>query len=229
MIGKDIVAVVSALTDRRLVWEPFCGGLGTAEPFAKAGWTQILTDVHPALISLYRAAVAGWDPPRVVTREEYQRSRKLPDSDPMKAFVGFGCSFGGKYFGGYAPNRPEQDYAGGSRNVVLRQCAACASAEFWCADFLASIPGSIDRVVIYADPPYAETQGYACGRFDSAGFWDKCRAWAASGADVFVSEYQAPPDVPEIWRKDRLMGLGLDRGGTKRVRTERLFRIQPGT
>ena len=51
--------------------------------------------------------------------------------------------------------------------------------------------------VVYCDPPYASTAGYAsAGSFNSAEFWEAAQKLVSAGHHVYVSEYTAP----EPWK-----------------------------
>jgi DNA adenine methylase len=76
------------------------------EPFVGGGWVlqemtgeRIASDGNIALIAMYKALQDGWIPPNEVSEELYRTylvKSKTPDnSDPLTAFIGFGCSFGG--------------------------------------------------------------------------------------------------------------------------------------
>jgi DNA adenine methylase len=93
-IAKEIAQVVAP---QGFWWEPFCGGLSVSVQLAKFG-PGLVSDANPALISLYTSVARGWLPPEALSLEEWREARRLPDSDPRKAFAGFGCSFGGRYF-----------------------------------------------------------------------------------------------------------------------------------
>lgn len=227
-LAKRIAAIVNAERTARGAsgpvpfWDPFCGGLSVSAELAKLG-PGIVSDTHPALISLYRAVREGWDPPESVTEAEYAAARMLPDSDPRKAFVGFGCSFGGKWFGGYArqPSTGLNFAATARRSLRRMSLPGCAIERL---DFLEIEPRTLP-LVIYADPPYAGTTGYAgVSPFDSARFWDRCVAWERCSVPVFVSEYACPVEHQshEMAHTSRLA-----RGDTHVARTERLFRVVP--
>lgn len=113
-----------------------------------------------------KLAKRGWDPPTDVSKETWQAAKSLPDTDPMKAFCGFGCSFGGKWFGGYmkhAPGKSERIY---TTRGLKRDCMEGA---FDLVDFLAVEPQPT-AALLYLDPPYAGTTGYAGGGTGS----DRC-------------------------------------------------------
>lgn len=137
----------------------------------------------------------GWEPPDTVTKEQYVeiKKRKNPD-DPLTAFVGFGCSFGGKWFGGFASGMKKggyRSYAAESKNALLRKMQRCRDVEFKaCSYHLLKIK---ERSVIYCDPPFEGTTSY--GRhsyFNSNMFYDWCKRLHKEGHIVVLSEYNAP-------------------------------------
>ena len=72
--------------------------------------------------------------------------------------------------------------------------------------------------VVYCDPPYASTNQYKAGDFDSAAFWE----WARTrDYPVYVSEYSAPDDFVSIWTKEKL--CRFSRTKTPKNTTEHLF------
>ncbi len=224
-IAKQIAAVVAP---KGPWWEPFCGGLAVSVELAKFG-PGVVSDVCEPLISMYSAIRAGWNPPRNVTIEQYNAAKSLPDTDPLKGFLGFGGSFGGKWFGGYAKGggRNHQDE---SARAVERDVAALAGCEIVLASFFDVRPEDSDSdsrpEVIYCDPPYAETTGYSgVGAFDSPLFWDYCRRWATTGVRVFVSEYACPVPCDLVWSREKLKSAG--KADQRQMAVERLFRVLP--
>ena len=103
-LGKKIADTIAP---KGLWFEAFAGGLSVSVELARYG-PGIVMDIHPGLIALYQACMLGYVPPLNVTKEEYHAAKALPDSDPLKAFIGFACSFGGKWFGGYAKDNPSK-------------------------------------------------------------------------------------------------------------------------
>ena len=209
----------------REFWDPFCGGLSVSVALGGRG---PITDANPALIALYQAVAAGWDPPEYVSESEYQAARALPDEDPRKAFCGFGCSFGGKWFAGYARQRlvdgKPYAYAASARNALLRDVPALIArgCRFLCVDFLAIEPRPTSSV-LYLDPPYLGTTGYgALGRFDHDRFYARVAAWSRY-TDVFVSEY-AMPWGRVVWSHEVNTSL---KGGTSGKSVERLYHFGP--
>lgn len=224
-----IVERIIALTPLRAVVEPFCGGASVSAAFAAKGCSLVLSDAHPALVAMWRAAIFdGWRAPEVVSEDEYRDAKRLlPDTDPRKAAIGFGSSFGAKYFGGYARSKSGQDYSGNAARGIERKAAQLRGAvtSISCASFV-EIPIPADPVVLYCDPPYAGTLGYVTGLFDSEAFWSRCREWAGAGHAVFVSEYAAPTGWLSVLDLPRAQTLPSEVGAgalTDQKRIERLF------
>lgn len=232
-IAKELAAfIASRHADCWLFVEPFMGGGNMTAALAPHFGFGFASDVVPDLALLYQALQAGWQPPEVVSEAEYAAQRNMPPS-ALRAFVGFGCSFGGKWFDGYAhAKRPLDDYAGAAARSLRRNFAgeesrsgrkigaATARVEFRTAPYDSLVP--IATAVYYCDPPYASTTGYQCGAFDHRKFWGVMREWRAAGAHVYVSEYSAPPDWTCIWERLRKQGLrNSDKSQT--VKVERLY------
>lgn len=186
----------------------------------------LASDFNLSLISLYSSIRNGWDPPTETTVEQYHLAKTLPDTDPLKAFHGFGCSFGGKWFGGYAKgfNGPLTYPQLAARNS--KRSVAAVNGEISHVDFLSVTPGPTYRL-IYCDPPYAGTTSYAAlGSFDYNKFLDRVKDWS-NYTDVFVSEYEFPLGQV-IWShkaKTTLAALTA----TNKLREERLYHIPKST
>lgn len=222
-IAKTIVeGMLSEYPQTSRVWDAFCGGLSVSKAFVIAGKDVLASDENMALISTYKAAAAGWVPP-VVTEETYHAAKALLDTDPLKAFVGFGCSFGAKWFGGFARGAADgsstRSYEAEARRVLSADVAHVKT--FARIDFLSVAAEAEPGLLSYCDPPYAGTTGYRQGAFDHAAFWQRCREWVAVGVPVFVSEYAAPEDFVEVWSKEQLSTVSHNK--TRRVTRECLF------
>ena len=174
----------------------FCGAC-SVEKLIDAPY-RICNDKHPYLIELWRALQRGWIPPEEVDEALYREVRDNKDIDmALTGFVGFGCSFGGKWFEGYARNKRGDNYAARASKSLLRDVALLKDAEFVCGDYRAlTIP---EGAVVYADPPYAGTTGYG-ERFDSDAFWDFVRGLSKTHA-VYISEENAPDDFEAVWEQ----------------------------
>jgi len=221
-LSKAIAEIVNRDRGDRIFWDPFCGGLSVSVRLAEHG-PGIVSDLNPALIALYQAVRDGWDPPKVLSKEEHHAAKSLPDSDPLKAFAGFGCSFGAKWFGGYARSRRScDDYAGATRRALLRDIPKLAGCAIEHRSFFDWTPRPLP-LVIYCDPPYAGTAGYAkTGVFPHDQFWSRCVEWERAGVPVFASEYSCPVPHRVLFEKAHALCISGQRPG---ARTERLFRV----
>ena len=223
-IAKRLAAAIAEDTARRVCWEPFCGGASMTAALCEAGFRVCASDVHPGLADMWSAAAGGWSPPEAVSREEYAELRCAPTS-PRRTFVGFGCSFGGKWWGGYASGRPNRNYAlNASRSVRAKVARMRGRASFSERSFFDLNPMPVSSACIYCDPPYAGTVGYGQA-FDRPAFWSRCCEWAAHGVPVYVSEYRCP--VPNVVVWSGVLKMGLRRSGPAEDRVERLFRVLP--
>lgn len=216
---------LAARGDRRSYVEPFLGGGATLSRNAPAFDRVRGYDVMPDLVLMWRALLAGWVPPSDVTEEEYAALRHAEPS-ALRGFVGFGCSFGGRWFGGYARNGNGKTLGGNvaaeSVRSLLRQAQRMAHAEVGLADFRSVEVTDAD--VVYADPPYAGTTPYSgVAPFDTEAFWETAEKWAASGAVVLVSEHSAPAPWVRVWSKDTPAYLRGDQ--SRAFRTESVFTL----
>jgi DNA adenine methylase len=220
-IAKQLTAVINQYREPgQWVWDPFCGGLSMSVALSAKG-PVLASDANAALIALYQAVRDGWQPPTEVSREQHAAARQLPDSDPRKALIGFGSSFGGMWFGSYAggQNGPLTYAQLAARNV---QRSAPLPAAVAAIDWL-NVEPHATGMILYLDPPYRGTAGYAAtGPFDHARFDVRARQWAAFGP-VFVSEYDFPGGI-EIWSRTSRGTFGRYSG---KAHTERLYLVQP--
>lgn len=189
---RDFVPAILADTDLRgRYFEPFIGGGSMFEHMAPHFERAVGADIHEDLILMYRALQSGWTPPDFVDEEEYSELRSSNPS-ALRGFVGFGCSFGGKWFGGYARNRVYKNYAAVAGRSVAKMQITYKNSLF--------VIGSYDEwrvhrgTVVYADPPYKQRNvDFKDSRgFDHDAFWRKMQCWAKNGVAVYVSEFSAP-------------------------------------
>lgn len=198
----------------------FCGSCAVESKIR--GFSHIVcNDRHPYLIALLNAVKGGYSPPDSVSESEYQFIRQNKDLDPaLTGFVGFGCSFGGKWFGGYARDKYGRNYAAQGKQSLLADMSHLMEATFTCSDYRSvKIPPG---AVVYADPPYAETTGYSGEKFDSEDFWICARLIAETGHKIYVSEQKAPPGWVAVWEKPFTRTLDRNKSNQFQV-TEKLF------
>ena len=221
-ISKQIAEVLNSAVNKDTPFVSlFCGSCAI-ESKVQAD-VKILNDKHPYLIAMWQALQNGWMPPDVITKEEYYRVKANMDENPALAgFVGFGCSFGGKWWGGYAKDKRGDDYCGQSKRGLLKDLSGVVNATFTCLDYHdVEIP---DGAVVYCDPPYVNTTGYTVGQFDTDEFWNYMRQ-LSKRCDVYISEESAPDDFECIWSKEKVRTLEKS-DNVGRVKVEKLFKYK---
>lgn len=178
-------------------------------------------DINSDLIALFKGIQDGsYVPPNEVSEQEYREAKSVNTSPAHRAFVGIGCSYSGKWFGGYArgadKNGNPRNYCLESKKNLLAQ--DIGGVVFTSGDYRDMVipPHSI----IYCDPPYAGTTKYK-DRFDHSAFWEWCSRKESEGHMVFVSEYSAPNGWKCIWEKRVNNSLTKETGSKQGI--ERLF------
>lgn len=215
-IGKKIATYLEAIRGDREYLEPFVGGAWVLQEISGR---RTASDSNEALITMYLALQDGWIPPEEVSESMYAEYKLKQDAtDPMTAFIGIGCSFGGKWFGGYARSG-DRDYCHNARNSLIKQLPKIKDVLFKYRDYHNWIPYNC---LVYCDPPYEGTTGYK-DKFDTASFWETMRKWSENNI-VIVSEYKAPTDfkcVLEIPTK-----TDMHVAGVQEARIEKLFQYK---
>lgn len=221
-------------SQRSVYIEPFVGGFNVPPAVAVRTVMPIeCSDINPALIAMYKALQSGWLPPFVVSEDEYLAARLLPDTDPHKAFIGYGCSYSGKYFRGYArrlrPSGKYEDFCGASRNSLLKHISIIKRSSFNCVSYDQLAP---NNALIYCDPPYEGTETYRAtsfvsgfrgvDTFDYSIFWNWVRQYSANNT-ILVSSYNAPSDFICVGTYQRDISLANKANGYIATRIERLF------
>lgn len=237
--AKELLPIIlkHRKTDQWYV-ETFVGG---ANMIDKVDGKRIGNDYHPYLISLLNHVQSEGEMPDFVTEQEYANVRVMLKETDVRTitripdwkigFIGFCCSFGGKWMGGYARNIKKDypdaeilnstthNYCSQSKRNLLKQAPNLKGVIFTNKSYL-----DIEfkkECVIYNDPPYAGTTKYSSD-FDHEKFWDWCRKLAKEGHQVYTSEYTAPEDFVCVWEKPTKANFSLQNDVDKN-RTEKLF------
>ena len=220
-ISKQIVEVLNEYRkDNQPLVEPFVGGCNV---ISKMSGERYCYDINEYLIEMYKAVQNGWTPPAIITEEEYDYIRNNKDKDkPLTGFVGIGCSYSGKWFGGYARNKTGRNYCLNAHNSILKQLNEIRDIKFDCKDYKEL---EFNGCLIYCDPPYKDTTKYPIiGEFNTEEFWNVMRNWSKNNT-VIISEYEAPNDfecIKEINAKTDIR----NRSGKRENRVERLFKFK---
>jgi len=225
--GKDkLASILAQIIKLRLratldIYDVFCGGGAMSLALAKAGFRVNASDIHEDLILMWQAAMTNSLDLSDVNEVEYIYLQSKPPS-ARRGFVGFGASFGGGWFAGYARGG-YRNYAAESARNISRLIGL--PITFTRRDYQ-SIPS---LAAAYCDPPYRGTKPYP-GQppFDHNAFWD----WVENRrGPTFISEIEAPDTAQCIWQQDyKGQANNSDNASlvAYRTRTERLF-YYPGT
>jgi DNA adenine methylase len=186
--------------------EPFCGSLGVFKNMTNKGYKKyIASDFQPDLIEMWKNIQNNsLKIPNEISEETYNKLKKEDSPNALKAVAGFGLSFGGKFFAGYA-----QKWAGNSgRNFLqefknsiekIKPAITNKNVHFYNKSYTQLHPSNM---LIYCDPPYKSTEGYSTGDFDHKVFWETMRKWSKNNY-VFISEESAPSDFIVVWKRKK--------------------------
>ena len=231
--SKEILPIIlKDRTDNQWYIEPFAGGMNT---ICEVQGNRIANDIHYHLIQMWRELVGGWIPKKI-TKEEYSEVKTNQSKYPayFVGWVGFNCSYSGKWFGGFADDYPESrrnkngilpNYQMEAINNIPKQVEKLKGVIFQNKPYyeLELPPNSI----VYCDPPYEGTTKYA-NDFDHNLFWNWVRNISKQGHTVFVSEYNAPNDSECVWQKETNSQLSANgKIGGNKVSVEKLFKFSP--
>jgi DNA adenine methylase len=203
-----------------IFWSPFCGSCKVEARVRDC--RRYCSDLDSNIVRLLTAVQKGWQPPAPIDENTYNYWKKRKErKHPMVGFVGYGCSFAGKFFGGFA--RAEGNIAAKARSTLLKQKPFLSGVEFKVRDYRKGCWSDVPPDVIYCDPPYegTTTVGSKRGKFDSEEFWQWCQEQSKRSI-VLVSEYSCPvPEARCLWSKTLMKKLKSKDGVT--TKTERLF------
>ena len=222
--AKHILPIIEAYRKPGQVYvEPFLGG---GNLFWLVEGPKVGNDAHPYVVALLRAVRDGWVPPTKVTPTMYRSVKANPKlfSPELAGFVGFGCSFGGKWMVGYAKDRNHVNYAAQARNTLLNQRRGLLGSKLLSGDYrkLVLPPNSL----IYCDPPlrvHGRLQRHGQVGPQSLLELGVC---PCSGKDTQSSfrSIEAPAFAECLWEGEQVVPLAHK--ANYLTRTERLFRVQ---
>jgi len=227
--SKEILPIIlKDRTHNQWYIEPFAGGMNA---ICEVQGNRIANDIHYYLIQMWSELVGGWIPKKI-TKEEYSEVRTYKSKYPayFVGWVGFNCSYSGKWFGGFAGETNTKigtvrDYQTEAINNTVKQVEKMKGVVFQNKPYyeLELPPNSI----VYCDPPYEGTTKYA-NDFDHNLFWNWVRNISKQGHTVFVSEYNAPADFECVWQKETNSQLSANgKIGGNKVSVEKLFKFSP--
>jgi DNA adenine methylase len=226
-LGKAVAKEIMKFVPHSNVeyFEPFVGMCGVLQHIPLKNRTGC--DIHDDLMLLLQQSQQGWKPPAQVTEDDYKILKYLFFPDPLRAFVGFGMSYGGSWFDGFARNKFNTDFCARATTSLKKVVLRTQGVKFLDARSYDEHDW-IDRdLIIYCDPPYRGTKSFVGqGTFDSNKMWNQVRVWSENNT-VIVSEQAAPEDFVVVWEKEvsrtiNASYVGQEKGDSVRA-TEKLF------
>lgn len=228
--AKELCPIIeNYLVNKKGYLEPFVGGANLIDKINFH--TKYGSDINPYVIAVLKQAqkdVTAF--PKDITLEQYKDIQHNKDGyeDWLVGFVGFGCSFGSRFFEGYArgkqSNGTERNYALETYNNLNKQALNLQGIHFKCCDYK-DININIKDWVIYCDIPYNDAKKYSgVSNFNHADFYKWCELMGKYNT-ILVSEYNMPDKFKCIWEKETKVLLDSNRkqDDNKNIRTERLF------
>ena len=240
-LGNEIYNVIRDTEDEEnwkgnTYFEPFCGMCGVGIHFMKEDMLEKVSvrrkvkfcDANEDLILMWQKLKKGWKlPAKCCSRKKYEELKVSKKHSALRGFMGIACAYSGIFFSGYRPSSDKQDFYGNTRKGLIDMGKDISNygskVQFLKArDYRQFKPKGN---TIYVDPPYKDNniQSKHFDNFDHDAFWDVMRMWSKDNL-VFISEYQAPKDFEEIWRKD----FGSVYSKKIKKNTEKLFMYKYG-
>ena len=103
--------------------EPFCGALNVLIKMNE-NYNCEASDYHPDLIQMWKDLQNDtFIPPDKVDEIYYEKSKLIKSPSAEKGFIGFGLSFSGKFYAGYAEkyrNNKKEDYLQEAKNSLKK-------------------------------------------------------------------------------------------------------------
>ena len=166
---------------------------------------RIANDKHKYLIDMWMGIKDGYKLPNELSEEEYKYIRNNKDEDPiLTGFVGFGCSYSGKWFGGYCRDNTGRNYCLNAKKSTLKKIKKLQDVEFTNLNYTdVNIPkGSL----VYCDIPYENTTPYCkseVGEFNHDEFYEWVRT-KSEIYDIYISGYKenVPKDFKIVWEHE---------------------------
>lgn len=225
--AKEILPIILNQHDKDMWYiEPFVGGANIMDKVYTT--KRVGVDINKYLIAMWNAILAGWEVPEYIDKSLYNKIRSDIGNYPehLVGWVAHGCSYNGKWFGGFAgkiitKEGKHRNYQEECKRDVMKQKDKLLGCRF-IHDSVFNINQIKEKSTVYCDPPYRNTTKYK-DAFDHDSFYEWCRRIQSQGHVIYISEYWMPSDFKCVWEKEVNSSLTLDTGSKKNI--ERLFTL----
>ena len=218
-ISKPLSAFLnSQLKDEMSFYDLFAGSCNVISKI-DGNRSRYANDMHKELIALWQYVLDGGELPTEIAAAQYQEIKQSETApDWLKGFVGFGCSFAGKWWGGYA-NTGARNYCANARNSTLKKASTMVGVTFTHGSYKDVVPEPSS--MLYCDIPYRNTTGYSTGSFNHDEFYSWAVGMSHLGHTVLVSEYlhNLPDGWKVVWQHESKKDI-RDRDGVQQPTVE---------
>ena len=221
-ISKPLSAFLnSELKDGMSFYDLFAGSCNVISKI-DGNRNRYANDMHNELIAMWQYVLNGGELPTEITATQYQEIKQSETApDWLKAFVGFDCSFAGKWWGGYAREglRGERNFAMDARNSILKKASKMVGVTSTHGSYKGVVPEP--NSMLYCDIPYRNTTGYSTGSFNHDEFYSLAIGMSHLGHTVLVSEYlhNLPDGWKVVWQHESKKDI-RDRDGVQQPTVE---------
>lgn len=224
-IAKHILPIMlKEAEDKNITtWvEPFVGG-GNMIDKVPNHFIRIGAVINPHTISALIGIRDFIDYLPDTVTEEFYKSIKGTDPQPINSWIRFVCSFGAKLDGGFARNKKGKNYAKSGLNNARKQHPNLQGVKFINGSY--EYFSDVNNCLIYADPPYQGVTSYKTDSFNHDNFWQWCRDMSKTNS-VFISEYNAPDDFECVWEGEVKTNFASQRKNATHTAVEKLFKYK---
>ncbi len=230
-IAKHLAVIINKELLGKDYYELFVGSNNLIKHLE--GYTSAtLLDLNKYVIAYHQQVQKGWKPTDEFNEDNEPKLKaihklcrgyirgKIPHCKYSDGFIGYilnQCSFGGDFNGGFI-NNGINDYLR-FRNETYNKNWVFKVGDYQDLD--------IKGGVIYLDPPYKNTTGYAYS-INHDTFWDWVRE-LSKWNKVFISEQNAPDDFEVVWQKEHTRTLNhfnTNKTKAQRIKIEKLFTLK---
>ena len=225
-IAKYIVPILEkAYYDNKceIFIDACCGGCNLIDKINPT-IPRYANDINEYLIEMWKALQNGWMPKDYYSKDEYNYYKDSSEKH-IKGYIGFNCSYSGKWFGGFAgivqTKGGERNYQDEAKRNILNQIKNLKGVIFSNKSILDIKPNK--KALIYCDIPYKDTTKYK-DKLDHDNFYEWCREMKKQGHTIFISEYNMPEDFICVWESNPISSSLTKNTGSKKS-IEKLFTL----
>ena len=206
--GKDISTILKYIAHAFKIKgyiEPFCGALGVMRHMEYNKYKCYALDGCEDIILLWNDIKNNkFKKPKNINQELWN-NLKYNKPSSLRAYIGFGYSYGGQWFNSFIKNYDTCVNDDNIYNNIIKMKSILKKIDLYHRDYKNHLK-IIEKggYLIYCDPPYVNSTHKHKGSkydFNKNEFWKIVRKWRNWGNIIVVSERNAPKDFTLIWNK----------------------------